>query len=45
MKIYETAQIWITVFETDDVLTTSNPGNYEGVSDLDPTTRPDWFNN
>lgn len=43
MKIYETAKIAITVFQENDVLTTSNPGNYEGVSDLDPTARPDWF--
>ena len=44
MKQYEPVQIFIMAFHTYDVVRTSNQGAYEGVSDLNPTTRPDWFN-
>ena len=43
MKKYQTVEIFITVFDVEDVLTGSGAGRYEGVSDLDPTTCQDWF--
>ncbi len=43
MKKYQALQISITVFPMADLLRTSGVSEYEGVSDLNPTTRQDWF--
>ena len=41
MKKYKKLEFFVTRFNVIDVLTESNNGVYEGVSNLDPTS--DWF--
>ena len=48
MKAYENFELVIVDFLENDVLTASGEtettsGVYEHVSDLDPTTKSDWF--
>lgn len=45
MKKYEPIKILITAFNQLDVLLASGQvqGINEGVNELNPTTRPDWF--
>ena len=42
MKQYQLLKLVIHVLPENDVVTTSD-GTYEGVSDLNPTDRSDWF--
>ena len=43
MKEYQLLQVVITFLEENDVVTFSGPGQFEGVTDLDPSKNPDWF--
>lgn len=42
MKQYETLKLVIVSF-TEDMITTSTQGVYEGLNDLNPISRSDWF--
>lgn len=41
MKTYQEIKVIVTLLESDVV--TSSGGEYEGVSELNPSTAPDWF--
>ena len=43
MRNYQAVQLSITSLAENDVFTGSEEGVYEGVSDLNPNDRPDWF--
>lgn len=43
MRNYQVVRLSITFFSEYDVFTGSEEGVYEGVSDLNPNDRPDWF--
>ena len=42
MKHYETLKL-VIVLLSDDMITTSTQGVFEGLNDLNPTNRSDWF--
>lgn len=42
MKKYETPDFDVTIYEVDNIITTSSPGNLEFGKD-DPNGDEDWF--